>query len=199
MCLGVGPMVEMAGMGGTWCSFAMPRKRDLGALKGSKHFRGGRGKHGEGSNRHGARGEEREILVPAGTQAEAVDGSRVDLVEAGQRAVVAHGGRGGHGNKRFATSTRQAPRFAENGTSGEEGWIELRLKLLADVGLIGLAQRRQVLAAGAADAGGAEGGRLSVHDALAGAGHDRGRGSPGDRRRHPGADRRGRRGRRPRA
>jgi GTPase len=113
-------------------------KRDLGALKGSKHFRGGRGRHGEGSNKHGGRGEEREILVPAGTQAEAVDGSRVDLVEVGQRAVVAHGGRGGHGNKRFATSTRQAPRFAENGTSGEEGWIELRLKLLADVGLIGL-------------------------------------------------------------
>jgi GTPase len=113
-------------------------KRDLGALKGSKHFRGGRGKHGEGSNRHGGRGEDREIPVPPGTQAEAVDGSRVDLVEPGQRAVVAHAGRGGHGNKRFANSTRQAPRFAEKGTSGEEGWIELRLKLLADVGLIGL-------------------------------------------------------------
>jgi GTP-binding protein len=78
------------------------------------------------------------IPVPAGTQAEAVDGSRIDLVEAGQRAVIAHGGRGGHGNKRFSTSVRQAPRFSEKGTSGEEGWIEVRLKLLADVGLVGL-------------------------------------------------------------
>jgi GTP-binding protein len=78
------------------------------------------------------------IPVPAGTQAETVDGSRVDLVEVGQRAVVAHGGRGGHGNKRFSTSVRQAPRFAEKGTAGEEGWIEVRLKLLADVGLVGL-------------------------------------------------------------
>ena len=77
-------------------------------------------------------------MVPAGTQAEAVDGSRIDLVGAGQRAVVAHGGRGGHGNKRFANSIRQAPRFAEKGTGGEEGWIEVRLKLLADAGLVGL-------------------------------------------------------------
>jgi GTPase len=113
-------------------------KRDLGALKGSKHFRGQRGSHGEGSNKHGARGEERVIPVPAGTQATTVDGSAVDLVEPGQRAVVAQAGRGGHGNKRFANSTRQAPRFAEKGTSGEADWIELQLKLLADVGLVGL-------------------------------------------------------------
>jgi GTPase len=133
-----GPDGGDGGHGGDVVLVCDASKRDLGALKGSKHFRGGRGKHGEGSNRQGGRGDEREILVPAGTQAEAADGSQVDLVEVGQRAVVAHGGRGGHGNKRFATSTRQAPRFAENGTSGEEGWIELRLKLLADVGLIGL-------------------------------------------------------------
>jgi GTPase len=133
-----GPDGGDGGHGGDVVLVCDASKRDLGALKGSKHFRGGRGKHGEGSNRHGGRGEDREIPVPPGTQAEAVDGSRVDLVEPGQRAVVAHAGRGGHGNKRFANSTRQAPRFAEKGTSGEEGWIELRLKLLADVGLIGL-------------------------------------------------------------
>ena len=115
-----------------------PSKRDLGALKGSKHFRAQRGRHGEGSNRQGGRGEDREIPVPPGTQASAVDGSLIDLVTPGQRAVVARGGRGGHGNRRFTTSIRQTPRFAEKGSSGEADWIELRLKLLADVGLVGL-------------------------------------------------------------
>ena len=133
-----GPDGGDGGHGGDVVLVCDASRRDLGALRGSKHFRAGRGRHGEGSNRHGARGEDREIPVPAGTQAETVDGSRVDLVEAGQRAVVAHGGRGGHGNRRFATSTRQAPRFAEKGTGGEGGWIEVRLKLLADVGLVGL-------------------------------------------------------------
>jgi GTP-binding protein len=133
-----GPDGGDGGHGGDVVLVCDASRRDLGALRGSKHFRAGRGGHGEGGNRHGARGADREIPVPAGTQAEAVDGSRIDLVEPGQRAVVAHGGRGGHGNRRFATSTRQAPRFAERGTPGAEGWIELRLKLLADAGLIGL-------------------------------------------------------------
>ncbi|HEX3325026.1 MAG TPA: GTPase ObgE, partial [Solirubrobacterales bacterium] len=133
-----GPDGGDGGHGGDVVLVCDASKRDLAALRGSKHFRAGRGKHGEGSNRHGARGDDREIPVPPGTEAAAVDGSRIDLVEAGQRAVVAHGGRGGHGNRRFATSTRQAPRFAEKGTRGESDWIELRLKLLADVGLIGL-------------------------------------------------------------
>ena len=133
-----GPDGGDGGHGGDVVLVCDASKRDLGALRGSKHFRAGRGKHGEGSNKHGGRGDELEIPVPAGTQAEAVDGSRIDLVEAGQRAVVAHGGRGGHGNKQFATSTRQAPRFAEKGNAGEADWIEVRLKLLADAGLVGL-------------------------------------------------------------
>ena len=133
-----GPDGGDGGHGGDVVLVCDASRRDLGALRGSKHFRAEKGRHGEGSNRHGARGVDYEIPVPAGTQAEAIDGSRVDLLEPGQRAVVAHGGRGGHGNKRFATSTRQAPRFAEKGTAGEEGWIEVRLKLLADVGLVGL-------------------------------------------------------------
>jgi GTP-binding protein len=133
-----GPDGGDGGHGGDVVLVCDPSRRDLGALTGSKHLRAGRGRHGEGANRHGARGEDREIPVPPGTQGVAVDGASLDLLGAGQRAVVAHGGRGGHGNKRFANSTRQAPRFAERGTAGEEGWIELRLKLLADAGLIGL-------------------------------------------------------------
>jgi len=133
-----GPDGGDGGHGGDVVLVCDPSKRDLAALRGSKHFRAGRGRHGEGSNRQGARGEDLEIPVPAGTQASAVDGSAIDLLTPGQRAVVARGGRGGHGNRRFANSTRQAPRFAERGTAAEADWIELRLKLLADAGLVGL-------------------------------------------------------------
>ncbi len=133
-----GPDGGDGGHGGDVVLVCDPSRRDLGALRGSKHFRAERGRHGEGSNRQGGRGEDRVIPVPPGTQAMTVDGADIDLVEAGQRAVVAQGGRGGHGNRRFTTSVRQAPRFAEKGTKGESDWIELRLKLLADVGLVGL-------------------------------------------------------------
>lgn len=133
-----GPDGGDGGHGGDVVLVCDPSRRDLGALRGSKHFRAQRGRHGEGANRQGGRGEDRVIPVPPGTQAVTVDGADIDLVEPGQRAVVAQGGRGGHGNKRFTTSVRQAPRFAEKGTKGEADWIELRLKLLADIGLVGL-------------------------------------------------------------
>ena len=112
--------------------------RDLQAFRRRVHFRGTRGGHGEGDLRHGRTGEPLVIAVPPGTQVERWDGTRYDLVAPGQEVVVARGGVGGRGNKRFAGPTRQSPRLAERGLPGEEGWLELRLKLLADVGLVGL-------------------------------------------------------------
>jgi GTP-binding protein len=133
-----GPDGGDGGRGGDVVLVADPSRRDLSALRHSPHHRAGRGGHGQGNQRHGARGGDEVLPVPPGTQVSGLDGRTYDLVEPGQRAVVAAGGLGGHGNKRFATSTRQAPRFAERGLEGEAGWIELRLKLLADAGLIGL-------------------------------------------------------------
>ena len=132
-----GPDGGDGGRGGDVVLESDPSRRDLVSLHRRRHFRAGRGAHGQGKQRHGARGEDRVIPVPPGTQVEGLEGQRYDLVEAGQRATVAAGGAGGHGNKRFASSTRQAPRFAERGLEGESGWIELRLKLMADAGLIG--------------------------------------------------------------
>jgi GTP-binding protein len=112
--------------------------RDLQTYKRRAHYKAARAGHGEGDQRHGANGPVLEIPVPPGTQVASWDGSAHDLVAPGQRVVVARGGAGGRGNKRFATSTRQAPRLAERGLVGEEGWVDLRLKLLADVGLVGV-------------------------------------------------------------
>ena len=112
--------------------------RDLQTYKRRSQYKATRAGHGEGDLRHGANGPLLAIPVPPGTQVTSWDGSTHDLVVPGQRVVVARGGAGGRGNKRFATSTRQAPRLAERGLPGEEGWLELRLKLLADVGLVGL-------------------------------------------------------------
>jgi GTP-binding protein len=112
--------------------------RDLQTYKRRAHYKATRAGHGEGDLRHGANGPVLEIPVPPGTQVTSWDGSTHDLVVPGQRVVVARGGSGGRGNKRFATSTIQAPRLRERGLAGEEGWLDLRLKLLADVGLVGV-------------------------------------------------------------
>jgi GTP-binding protein len=112
--------------------------RDLQAFRRGAHFRAERGGHGQGAQRHGAAGDELVVRVPPGTQVVAENGSRWDLVRAGQRAVVARGGPGGRGNTHVAGPTRQAPRFAERGLPGDAGRLELQLKLLADVGLVGL-------------------------------------------------------------
>ncbi len=133
-----GPDGGDGGAGGDVVVVCDAQRRDLSALGRSKHFRAARGAHGEGARRHGEAGEDRVIAVAPGTVVHGLDGTVTELLTEGQRVVVARGGSGGHGNKRFATSTRQAPRFSENGLSGESGWIELRLKLLADVGLVGL-------------------------------------------------------------
>jgi GTP-binding protein len=133
-----GPDGGDGGRGGDVVLVCDAQRRDLASLGRSRHFRAGRGQHGRGKRQHGERGEDRVIAVPAGTVVRGVDGSETELLMDEQRVVVARGGSGGHGNKRFATSTRQAPRFAERGLGGEAGEIELRLKLLADVGLIGL-------------------------------------------------------------
>jgi GTP-binding protein len=133
-----GPDGGDGGRGGDVVLVVDAQRRDLSSLGRSRHLRAGRGEHGKGKRQHGERGEDRVIPVPPGTVVSGLDGSEAELLEDGQRVVVARGGSGGHGNKRFATSTRQAPRFAEQGLEGEAGEIELRLKLLADVGLVGL-------------------------------------------------------------
>jgi GTP-binding protein len=112
--------------------------RDLQAFRRRVHFRADRGGHGQGSQRHGADGDPMIVRVPPGTQVEKWDGTRYDLVRPGQEVTIARGGAGGRGNTRFKSSTRQTPRIAERGLPGEEGNVDLHLKLLADVGLVGL-------------------------------------------------------------
>lgn len=104
-----------------------------------KKFTAGHGEHGKGSLKTGAAGTDRVIQVPCGTIVYDDDSGEIlaDLVEPGERAVIARGGRGGRGNARFANSVRKTPRFAEKGDPGEERHILLELKLIADVGLVG--------------------------------------------------------------
>jgi GTP-binding protein len=134
-----GPDGGDGGPGGDVVLVADASLRDLSRFSREKWFQAGRGGHGRGGNKQGAAGEDVELSVPAGTQVLDEDGRLVvDLAAPAARVVVARGGEGGRGNRRFATSTRRAPRFAETGVPGEEAWLELRLKLVADAALVGL-------------------------------------------------------------
>ncbi|HEY2439419.1 MAG TPA: GTPase ObgE [Solirubrobacteraceae bacterium] len=134
-----GPDGGDGGRGGDVVLVCDDSLRDLESFRRRAHFKARRGGHGEGALRHGADGATLELVVPPGTEVLVErDGTRYDLIRGGQRARVARGGSGGRGNKRFAGPTHQTPRFSERGLPGEETWLTLRLKLLADVGLIGL-------------------------------------------------------------
>jgi GTP-binding protein len=134
-----GPDGGDGGNGGEVVLVSDASLRDLSSFRRGAHFRATRGGHGEGSGRHGATPDPLEVRVPPGTTAEDPEGGeRWELRSPGQRAVVAKGGSGGRGNRHFAHSTRQTPRFAERGLPGEERWLELQLRLLADAGLVGL-------------------------------------------------------------
>lgn len=134
-----GPDGGDGGDGGDVVVVCDPGLRDLAFLRRHPHARGGRGAHGEGGNRRGADGRTVELRVPPGTVVSDRAGDfRFDLVNAGDRAIIARGGGGGRGNARFRGPTRQAPSFAERGLAGEAWRVEFRLKLMADVGLVGL-------------------------------------------------------------
>jgi GTP-binding protein len=119
---------------------AVPGTDSLAAVVHRKHWRAPAGGAGRPDNCHGRRGRELVIPVPPGTLILDRDRGNVlrDLTEPGEQVVVAHGGRGGRGNRQFATATNQAPREFEPGTSGEERWVVLELKVIADAGLVGL-------------------------------------------------------------
>jgi GTPase len=134
-----GPDGGDGGKGGDVILVASPHRRDLSGFRSNQKVRAGRGGAGSGSLSTGEDGDDVVLDVPVGTQVLDADERLVaDLAHPGARVVVAKGGGGGRGNKRFATPTRQTPRFAEVGWPGEEGAIELRLKLLADAALVGL-------------------------------------------------------------
>lgn len=135
-----GPDGGDGGHGGSVVVRASRHWSTLAHLYDRHHVKAGRGEHGRGSNQTGASGEEAVIEVPCGTVVKDLDSGETlaDLVAEGAQVVAARGGRGGRGNQHFATPTNQAPRRAEPGTPGEERHIQLELRLLADIGLVGL-------------------------------------------------------------
>lgn len=130
------------GDGGNGGDIVIRAERNISSLAnivGHKHWRAERGRHGEGSLRTGRSGQNAEILVPPGTLVRDTERGHIlkDLAQDGDAIVVARGGKGGHGNKHFATATNRAPREWEPGEPGQERTVTLELKLIADVGLIG--------------------------------------------------------------
>src|SRR5437763_12958730 len=115
-----GPDGGDGGRGGDVVLVCDESLRDLEAFRRRSHFKAGRGGHGQGSLRHGKDGQTLELVVPPGTEAVLEAGTRYDLISPGQPALVARGGPGGRGDKRFASATHQTPRFSERGLPGDE-------------------------------------------------------------------------------
>lgn len=134
-----GPAGGDGGKGGSIILRADEGLRTLIDFRYQTHYKGKRGDHGSGAKQHGRSADDIVLRVPVGTVVRDADTKKLlgDLRHHGQEIVVAQGGRGGRGNARFVSSTHRAPAFAENGEKGEERWITLELKLLADVGLVG--------------------------------------------------------------
>ena len=135
-----GPNGGDGGKGGSVWIEAVPNLNTLIDFRYHQHFKAQKGRNGMGSDKTGPKGEDIVIKVPVGTEILADDQETliVDMVEPGQRFLIAKGGDGGRGNAQFKSSTNQAPRFAEPGWPGEEKWVWLRLKVIADVGLLGM-------------------------------------------------------------
>jgi len=135
-----GPDGGDGGKGGDVIAKASKSHRTLLDMKYNQHHFAKRGDHGSGSNKTGKSASDLEIIVPVGTIVSDAETGEIlaDLTEDGQRSIIAKGGIGGRGNARFATATNRAPRYAQEGIPGEEKTIKLELKLLADVGIIGL-------------------------------------------------------------
>lgn len=136
-----GPDGGNGGKGGDIIFEAVAGLNTLIDFRYTQHFKAPRGVHGSGKNRNGAAGKDLVIKVPVGTQVISDDDGEtvlLDLTEAGQRVTLLHGGLGGRGNASYKTSTNRAPRQHQQGIPGEEMYVWLRLKLLADVGLVGL-------------------------------------------------------------
>lgn len=135
-----GPNGGDGGAGGDVIAVADPQLTTLLDLRYQKQYKAGRGEHGMGKDCHGRRGEDCTIKVPVGTIIrDGATGELIgDLATAGQRVVVAAGGRGGRGNAYFVSSTNRSPRFAQPGEPGQDRELEIELRLLADVGIIGL-------------------------------------------------------------